>query len=102
MDVRSSTYVLELYEILVLEDRDECKPVFAIKTDGDNQDVYVSELRAGLTKQKKEALSDIVKLITLIHNIVDYQHIGTVSTICVSNRKEQRTSEIRMYRIHGK
>lgn len=73
LDVRSSTYVLELYEILVLEDRDESEVAFTIKTADDNQDAYVSELRAMLTKQKKEALSEIVKLITLIHNIIDYQ-----------------------------
>ena len=65
--------VLELYEILILEDRDESEVAFTIKTADDNQDAYVSELRAMLTKQKKEALSEIVKLITLIHNIIDYQ-----------------------------
>ena len=47
--------------------------VFIINTYEKSHDLYTNELRAVLAKQKKEALSSIIELITLIHNIVDYQ-----------------------------
>jgi hypothetical protein len=73
LDVKSNKYVIELYEILVIEDRDECEPMFTVKKCYDNLENYANELKAVLIKQKKEALSEIIKLITLIHNIVDYE-----------------------------
>jgi len=64
---------MELYENLVIEDRDECEPTFTVKKSNENLDNYGNELKALLIKQKKEALSEIIKLITLMHNVVDYQ-----------------------------
>ncbi len=73
LDVNSSTYVMELYENLIIEDKSECESTFTVKQDNYVSDSYGNELKALLIKQKKEALSEINRLITLIHYVVDYQ-----------------------------
>ena len=63
-----------VYETLIVEDKDDCEPMLTVLNYTNNEETYASELRAMQTRKKKEALSEIVKLIKLIHNIVEYQN----------------------------